>query len=62
MAVSFHPGLVAGLRKYRLATGMILGGGLVFSSTIFALVLAREKVGKVLGPVTPLGGLVMMAG
>jgi uncharacterized membrane protein YgdD (TMEM256/DUF423 family) len=25
-------------------------------------VLAREKVGKVLGPTTPLGGAVMMAG
>lgn len=62
MVVSYHPGLVAGIRRYRIATGMILGGGLVFSGTIFALVLARDKVGKVLGPTTPLGGAVMMAG
>lgn len=62
MVVSFHPGVVAGLKRHKIAAGMILGGGLVFSGTIFALVLARDRVGKVLGPTTPLGGLVMMAG
>jgi len=62
MVVSFHPGLIAGLKKYRVAAGMIMAGGAVFSGTIFALVLAREKVGKVAGPMTPLGGAVMMAG
>jgi uncharacterized membrane protein YgdD (TMEM256/DUF423 family) len=48
--------------RLRLAGGMIIGGALAFSGSIFALVLFREKVGKVLGPVTPLGGLVMIAG
>lgn len=62
LVVSFHPGLIAGIRKYRVAAGMIAAGGAVFSGTIFALVLAREKVGKVAGPMTPLGGAVMMAG
>lgn len=62
LIVSFHPGLIAGIKKYRVAAGMIMAGGAVFSGTIFALVLAREKVGKIAGPMTPLGGAVMMAG
>ena len=43
-------------------TGLIVGGALTFSGTIFGLVLAREKVGPVFGPLTPVGGAVMMAG
>jgi uncharacterized membrane protein YgdD (TMEM256/DUF423 family) len=67
LALSLHPRLapaasVAGLRRYRVASGMILGGALTFSGSIFALVIWRDRVGKVLGPVTPLGGLVMIAG
>lgn len=46
----------------RVGTGMIVGGALTFSGTIFGLVLAREKVGKVFGPLTPVGGAIMMAG
>lgn len=34
----------------------------MFSFSIFGLVLARERFGKVLGPVTPLGGTLMIAG
>lgn len=63
LAVSLHPGVVSGIKKnFRFAAGMILGGSLTFSGTIFALVLYREKVGKVLGPITPLGGMVMIGG
>lgn len=35
---------------------------MTFSGTIFGLVLAREKVGKVFGPMTPIGGMFMIAG
>ncbi|ORY25923.1 hypothetical protein BCR39DRAFT_275431 [Naematelia encephala] len=62
LAISFHPGLLSGIRKYRVASGMILGGVLTFSGTIFGLVLARDKVGKVFGPLTPIGGMIMIAG
>ena len=62
LAVSFHPGVISGLRRYRYATGMILAGALTFSGTVFGLVLAREKVGKVFGPLTPIGGMIMIAG
>ena len=44
----------------RFAGPAIIVGGLLFSSSIFALVLNSNL--KVLGPVTPLGGLVMIAG
>jgi len=46
----------------RWGTGLIVGGALTFSGTIFGLVLAREKVGPVFGPLTPVGGAIMMAG
>lgn len=62
LALSLHPKLSAPGSRMKLAGGMIIGGALTFSGTIFALVLAREKVGKVLGPMTPVGGLVMIAG
>ncbi len=62
LAISYHPGIVSGIRRYRYAAGMILGGALTFSGTVFGLVLAREKVGKVFGPLTPIGGMVMIAG
>lgn len=62
LAVSNHPRITSGIRKNRWATAMILVGALTFSGTIFGLVLAREKVGKVFGPLTPIGGLVMIAG
>lgn len=62
LAISFHPAIAAGIRRHRIAAGLILGGGLTFSGTIFGLVLARDKVGKVFGPLTPLGGMAMIAG
>ena len=60
LAISFHP--VMATRKGRIATSMILAGAGTFSGTIFGLVLAREKVGKVFGPLTPIGGAAMIAG
>lgn len=62
MAISAHPSIALGVRKYRIAASLIVGGSLVFSGTIFGLVLARDKVGKVFGPLTPMGGLAMIAG
>lgn len=63
MAVSLHPRLnLTGNQRMKIGAGMIIGGALTFSGTIFGLVLAREKVGKVFGPLTPIGGAVMMAG
>jgi uncharacterized membrane protein YgdD (TMEM256/DUF423 family) len=62
LALSAHPSVALGLRKYKTAAGLIVGGVLVFSGSIFGLVLAREKLGKVLGPITPMGGLAMIAG
>ena len=61
MAISLHPRLTS-TQRMRVGSGMIIGGALTFSGTIFGLVLAREKVGKVFGPLTPVGGAVMMAG
>ncbi|CAO3667681.1 unnamed protein product [Umbelopsis vinacea] len=43
------------------AAPLMLGGTLAFSGTIYALTLNRDQF-KFLGPVTPLGGLAMMAG
>ncbi|KAK4687446.1 hypothetical protein P7C73_g2667, partial [Tremellales sp. Uapishka_1] len=63
LAISLSPRVLApSPRRYRIAASMILGGALTFSGSIFALVIWREKVGKILGPLTPLGGLVMIAG
>lgn len=62
LALSAHPSVALGLRKYKVAAQLIVGGVLVFSGSIFALVLARDKVAKVAGPITPLGGLAMIAG
>lgn len=64
MAISLHPRLssLSSGQRWKIGTGMIVGGALTFSGTIFGLVLAREKVGKVFGPLTPVGGAVMMAG
>jgi uncharacterized membrane protein YgdD (TMEM256/DUF423 family) len=61
LAISLHPRLNMSQRM-KWGTGLIVGGALTFSGTIFGLVLAREKVGPVFGPLTPVGGAVMMAG
>lgn len=62
IALSAHPSVALGIKKYKTAAGLIVGGVMVFSGSIFALVLARDKVSKVAGPITPLGGLAMIAG
>ncbi|WWC70931.1 uncharacterized protein I206_104883 [Kwoniella pini CBS 10737] len=61
LTISFHPGLLGSSKKYKLASGLIISGALIFSGSIFTLVLAREKF-KWLGPITPLGGVSMIAG
>lgn len=38
-----------------------MGGAVAFSGSIFALVLGRDRF-RQLGPVTPLGGVAMIAG
>ncbi|KAF9472247.1 DUF423-domain-containing protein [Pholiota conissans] len=57
LILSLHPRF----SKHRFAGPAIIGGGLVFSGSIWCLVLARERL-RMLGPVTPLGGMVMIAG
>lgn len=57
MATSLHPRA----SKSKFAGPAILAGSLLFSGSIFALVLNKEKF-KFLGPVTPLGGLSIIAG
>lgn len=49
-------------RIHPAAQPLILSGTLMFSGTIYLLTLQRERFGRVLGPVTPLGGIAMMAG
>lgn len=63
LAISFHPGFAVGsaTRRYKFAAGMIVGGAVAFSGSIFALVLGRDRF-RQLGPVTPLGGVAMIAG
>jgi uncharacterized membrane protein YgdD (TMEM256/DUF423 family) len=44
----------------RFAAGSIAVGSAMFSGSIYALILAKMKnmnVGKVLGPLTPIGGI-----
>jgi uncharacterized membrane protein YgdD (TMEM256/DUF423 family) len=48
-------------RVHPAASPLILSGTIMFSGTIYLLTLQREKF-RALGPVTPLGGLAMMAG
>lgn len=60
------PGLVAAIGKRSIgrlqwATKLWLTGTLMFSGSIYGLVLSEGKY-KFLGPVTPLGGTAMMAG
>ncbi|KJA29136.1 hypothetical protein HYPSUDRAFT_127862 [Hypholoma sublateritium FD-334 SS-4] len=57
LLLSLHPRFSA----HRFAGPAIIGGGLVFSGSIWCLVLAHERL-RMLGPATPLGGMVMIAG
>ncbi|KAJ8596976.1 hypothetical protein M405DRAFT_804599 [Rhizopogon salebrosus TDB-379] len=56
-AISMHPRF----SMHKFAGPAIAGGGIVFSGSIMALVLWRERL-KFLGPVTPMGGMAMIAG
>ncbi|KAG2159967.1 uncharacterized protein EDB93DRAFT_1112741 [Suillus bovinus] len=53
--ISMHPRF----STHKFAGPAIAGGGFVFSGSIIALVLWKLKF---LGPITPLGGMVMIAG
>ncbi|KAI0068376.1 hypothetical protein BV25DRAFT_1793588 [Artomyces pyxidatus] len=57
LLVSLHPRFAV----HRFAGPAIAIGGFIFSSTILGLVLNRDRF-KVLGPITPMGGALMMTG
>ncbi|KDQ63653.1 hypothetical protein JAAARDRAFT_189204 [Jaapia argillacea MUCL 33604] len=57
LLISLHPRF----STHRFAGPAIATGGFIFSSTIVALVLNRERF-KALGPITPMGGALMIAG
>ncbi|KAI0361272.1 DUF423-domain-containing protein [Trametes cingulata] len=57
LVVSLHPRFAA----HRFAGPAIALGSIVFSGSIMALVLARDRL-KWMGPITPIGGSVMIAG
>ncbi|EIM83437.1 uncharacterized protein STEHIDRAFT_63389 [Stereum hirsutum FP-91666 SS1] len=57
LVISSHPRFAV----HRFATPAIALGGLLFSGTIFGLTLNRDRF-KALGPVTPMGGALMIAG
>ncbi|KAL0073407.1 hypothetical protein J3Q64DRAFT_1733080 [Phycomyces blakesleeanus] len=59
LAVSSIP--VAVRRVHPAAMPLMLGGTIAFSGSIYLLTLDRDRF-RPLGPVTPLGGLAMMAG
>lgn len=48
-------------RIHPAALPLMLGGTLMFSGTIYLLTLKRDTF-RALGPVTPLGGVAMIAG
>lgn len=63
LAISLHPTMSSSAKKYRYAPVMIASGAAIFSGTIFGLVLLREGgVRKILGPLTPVGGMLMIGG
>lgn len=64
LAISFHPLLARGVFRYKLASRLITGGSALFSGSLFGLVLSDQgsPVRKVLGPVTPIGGALMIGG
>ncbi|KAJ7837509.1 hypothetical protein B0H14DRAFT_2362345 [Mycena olivaceomarginata] len=57
LLLSLHPRF----STHRFAGPAVAAGSLLFSGSIWALVLDRERF-RFLGPVTPLGGMVMIAG
>ncbi|GAA6035754.1 hypothetical protein JCM8097_005684 [Rhodosporidiobolus ruineniae] len=60
LAISQHP-----VYSKRLAVPLVIAGTTLFSGSIFALLLFKERMGgfaKVVGPTTPLGGLLIIGG
>ncbi|KZT05897.1 DUF423-domain-containing protein [Laetiporus sulphureus 93-53] len=57
LLVSLHPRFAT----HKFAGPAIAAGGVVFSGSIIALVLAGDKL-RWMGPITPLGGSLMIAG
>jgi len=60
LAISQHP-----IHSKRLAVPLIIAGTTLFSGSIFALLLFRGQMGsltKIVGPSTPVGGLLMIGG
>jgi len=60
LAISQHP-----IHSKRLAVPMIIAGTTLFSGSIFALLLFKDKMGsltRIIGPSTPIGGLLMIGG
>ncbi|KAJ2690769.1 hypothetical protein GGH99_002551 [Coemansia sp. RSA 1285] len=53
--------LSASARRHPYVAGLWTAGTAMFSGSIYCLVLNKEKF-KYLGPVTPLGGILMIAG
>ena len=49
----------AGLERMQTVASLFLGGGLIFAGTLYAMALGAPRI---LGAVTPLGGLGLMAG
>ncbi|KLO13755.1 DUF423-domain-containing protein [Schizopora paradoxa] len=58
LAVSMHPRFSA----HRFAGPAVSLGGLVFSGSVMGLVLDSHQRFRFLGPITPLGGSLMIAG
>ncbi|KAG6337332.1 hypothetical protein ID866_1757 [Astraeus odoratus] len=56
LLLSLHPRF----SSHRFAGYSILGGCTIFSGSIMALILSKNL--KFLGPITPLGGMLMIAG
>ncbi|PCH33834.1 DUF423-domain-containing protein [Wolfiporia cocos MD-104 SS10] len=57
LLISLHPRFA----KHKFAGPAVAVGGVVFSGSIMALVLARDTF-RWMGPITPLGGSLMIAG
>lgn len=60
LAISQHP-----IHQKRLAVPLIIAGTTLFSGSIFALLLFKGQMGsltKIVGPSTPVGGLLMIGG
>ncbi|KIP12471.1 hypothetical protein PHLGIDRAFT_81654 [Phlebiopsis gigantea 11061_1 CR5-6] len=57
MLISLHPRFAS----HRFAGPALAVGSILFSGSIFALILNRDRF-RWLGPITPLGGTIMMAG